>query len=134
MVRKGSAVPAIRDFALQTASGNDTTEVLLTEPGKKIFLFLKDGYKPGDWIEKMDMIISEVSKQNIKGFMVTNLEVAENREGFMPQLLPLRTDGTAIKTAARYNPTLFLIENGTIIKKWSAIDFDEALRYFNKGN
>ena len=47
----------------------------------------------------------------------------------MPQLQTLKTDGTAIKTAARYNPTLFLIKDGTIMKKWSAVDFDEALRY-----
>ena len=70
VVRKGTAVAAIRDFALQTASGNDTTQALLTEPGKKIFLFLKDGYKPDECIEKMDMVISEASKKNIKGFLV----------------------------------------------------------------
>lgn len=132
VVRKGTAVPAIRDFSLQTASGTDTTQALLTEPGTKIFLFLKDGYLPGKWIEEMDMIISEASQKNIKGFLVTNLDVADNRQGFMPQLQTLKTDGTAIKTAARYNPTLFLIKDGTILKKWSAVDFREALRYFGK--
>ena len=132
VVRKGTAVPAIRDFSLQTTSGTDTTQALLTEPGTKIFLFLKDGYLPGEWIEQMEMIINEATKKNIKGFLVTNLDVADNRQGFMPQLQTLKTDGTAIKTAARYNPTLFLIKDGTIIKKWSAVDFPEALRFINK--
>ena len=132
VVRKGTAVPAIRDFSLQTTSGTDTTQALLTEPGTKIFLFLKDGYLPGEWIEQMDMIIGEASKKNIKGFLVTNLDVPDNRQGFMPELQTLKTDGTAIKTAARYNPTLFLIKDGTILKKWSAVDFAEALRYLGK--
>ena len=129
VVRKGTAVAAIRDFSLQTTSGTDTTQALLTEPGTKIFLLLKDGYKPDEWIEIMDMIINEAVKKNIKGFLVTNLDIEDNRQGFMPQLQTLKTDGTAIKTAARYNPTLFLIKDGTIVKKWSAVDFDEALKY-----
>jgi uncharacterized membrane protein YphA (DoxX/SURF4 family) len=132
LVRKGTAVPAIRDFSLQTTSGNDTTQALLTEQGTKIFLFLKDGYKPYGWIDKMDMIINEASKKKIKGFLVTNLDIPASHEGFLGPLTTLKTDGTAIKTAARYNPTLFLIRNGTILKKWSAVDFDEALRYIGK--
>ncbi|HUQ66049.1 MAG TPA: BT_3928 family protein [Flavitalea sp.] len=132
VVRKGTAVASIRDFSLQTPSGTDTTAALLTEPGTKILLFLKDGYKPDEWIAKMDMIISAATNKNIKGFMVTNLEVAENHEGFFPQLMVLKADGTAIKTAARYNPTLFLLKNGTIQKKWSAVDFDEALIYISQ--
>ena len=132
VVRKGTAVPAIRDFSLQTTSGNDTTQALLTEQGTKIFLFLKDGYKPDEWIPKMDMIISAAAKKNIKGFLVTNLDIPADHEGFLGGLITLKTDGTAIKTAARYNPTLFLIRNGTILKKWSAADFDAALRYIAK--
>jgi hypothetical protein len=95
-------------------------------------LFLKDGYKPYEWVEKMDMIINEASKKNIKGFLVTNLDIPANHEGFLGPLITLKADGTAIKTAARYNPTLFLMRNGTIVKKWSAVDFDQALRYIGK--
>jgi uncharacterized membrane protein YphA (DoxX/SURF4 family) len=128
VVRKGNATPAIRDFSLQTYSGNDTTLSLLNEPGNKMFLFVKDGYKPGEWMPVMEMIIAQAAEKDVKGFMVTNLDISPDREGFLPQLLPLRADGTAIKTAARYNPTLFLINNGTIIGKWSAVDFDKALK------
>lgn len=131
VVRKGTAVAAIRDFALQTASGVDTTQELLSEPGEKILLFLKDGYKPGEWIAKMEMITSEAVKKNIKGFLVTNLDIEQTRTGFLPQLMALRADGTAIKTAARYNPTLFFVRNGTILKKWSAVDLDDALKYIS---
>jgi uncharacterized membrane protein YphA (DoxX/SURF4 family) len=132
VVRKGTAVPAIRDFTMQTPSGNDTTLALLSEPDTKLFLFLKDGYKPDEWIQKMDMIINEASKKKMKGFLVTNLDIPANHEGFLGPLTTLKTDGTAIKTAARYNPTLFLIRNGTILKKWSAVDFDSALKEIAK--
>lgn len=132
VVRKGTAVPAIRDFSLQTTSGNDTTQALLGEEGTKLFLFLKDGYKPYGWVDEMDMIINEAVKKGIKGFLVTNLDIPANHEGFLGSLMTLKTDGTAIKTAARYNPTLFLIRNGTVLKKWSAMDFDDALREISK--
>jgi uncharacterized membrane protein YphA (DoxX/SURF4 family) len=128
VVRKGNATPVIRDFSLQTLSGNDTTAALLNEPGNKIFLFIKDGYKTGEWATVMDMITARARQKNIGTFMVTNLEVQANRSDFFPQLFPLRSDGTAIKTAARHNPTLFLINQGTIIEKWSAVDLDKALK------
>ena len=134
VVRKGNAVPAIRDFSLQTLSGNDTTLSLLSEPGYKIFLFIKDGYKPGEWVSVMDSITNTAANAGLKGFLVTNLEVDMGRRGFFSQLFPLRTDGTAIKTAARYNPTLFLINGGTIVEKWSAVDFDKALNRINNLN
>jgi hypothetical protein len=132
VVRKGTAVPAIRDFALQTSSGNDTTQALLTEPGYKLVLFLKDGYKPGDWIQEMEMINTAGKEKNIKGFIVTNLDMDANRTGFLTDMLALKADGTAIKTAARYNPTLFLLNGGTVVKKWSAVDFDVALKYVSE--
>jgi hypothetical protein len=37
-------------------------------------------------------------------------------------------DGVAIKTAARANPTLYLINNGTIVNKWSYADLDDAIK------
>jgi hypothetical protein len=100
----------------------------LNEPGYKLFLFLKDGYQPGQWNSVLEMVVSEASQKGIKGFLVTNLEIQRNDADFFPRLFPLRADGTAIKTAARYNPTLFLINGGTIVQKWSAVDFEHALK------
>jgi uncharacterized membrane protein YphA (DoxX/SURF4 family) len=128
VVRRGNAVPAIRDFSLQTLSGNDTTLSLLSEPGNRLFLFVKDGYRSGEWMTNVETITNKAMEKGIKIFMVTNLEIGGERNDFFPKLLPLRTDGTAIKTAARYNPTLFLINNGTIAGKWSAVDLDQAIK------
>lgn len=127
VVRKGNAVPAIRDFTLQTLSGNDTTAALLNENGYKIFLFIKDGYKTGGWTTLMNELNQKAKQKGVPGFLVTNLEVDQDNRNFFPGLFPLRSDGTAIKTAARYNPTLFLINSGTIVAKWSAVDLDKAM-------
>ena len=45
--------------------------------------------------------------------------------------MPLRCDATAIKTAARANPALFLVKKGTIINKWSYADLENALLVIN---
>jgi hypothetical protein len=47
-------------------------------------------------------------------------------------MFPLRSDVTAIKTAARTNPTLYLVKQGTIINKWGVADFELALLELNK--
>jgi hypothetical protein len=134
VVRKGTSTAAIRDFALQTASGADTTFALLSEPGYKVLLFVKDEYQPGAWVETMNAILDKAGEKNIKGFLITNLEIGNHSslENEFARLIPLRADGTAIKTAARFNPTLFLLKNGTVVNKWSAPDFDRALLRISK--
>ncbi len=129
LVRKGTFAAAIHDFALQTAEGADSTLTILKQSGFKLFLFIKDQNDTGPWGALMKEIIGEASKKNIKGYIITNLEIGNNSslEMNFPQMKPLRADGTAIKTAARFNPTLFLLKNGTVVNKWSAADMDKAL-------
>lgn len=138
VVRKGNAVPAIHDFTLQTQSGNDTTLALLGEPGDKLFVFLKDGFEAGPWVAQLDAVLGVAAKKGMKNFLVTNLQNIQlqdpSQQAVINKLIPLRADGTAIKTAARHNPTLFLIRQGTVVKKWSANDFDKALRFLSDVN
>ncbi|MBS1934956.1 MAG: hypothetical protein JST96_13220, partial [Bacteroidetes bacterium] len=44
----------------------------------------------------------------------------------------LQCDATAIKTAARVNPTMYLLKKGTIINKWSYAEFEEAIVGLNE--
>ena len=39
LIRKGNAEPAIKDFALTTVSGQDSTQQVLEQKGYKLFLF-----------------------------------------------------------------------------------------------
>jgi hypothetical protein len=127
LIRKGNAEPAIKDFSLQTLSGNDTTLALLSSQGNQLFLFLKDDYKEGAWRDYFNMIRQAAIQKGTSVFLVTNISPEVVTPTF-PGLTVLRCDATAIKTAARANPTLIEVSKGTIMKKWAFADFDKALK------
>jgi uncharacterized membrane protein YphA (DoxX/SURF4 family) len=130
VIRKGNAEPKIKDFSLQTFYGNDTTEALLNEDSYQLYLFLRNDYETGEWTDMLTGIMKVAEQKKIPGFMVTNVPIETLRMN-PPQVFysftPLRCDATAIKTAGRANPTLFLIKKGNIIAKWSYADFEQAL-------
>lgn len=135
VVRKGNASPAIRDFSLQTIFGNDTTQALLNEDAYQLYLFLKDGYKvKEEWIQVLSLVMQNAGQKHIRGYLVTNVPIETLRQDppeVFKTFIPLRCDAVAIKTAARANPTLFLIKKGTIINKWSYADLEQALLVVN---
>jgi uncharacterized membrane protein YphA (DoxX/SURF4 family) len=131
VVRKGNAEPAIKDFSLQTLSGTDTTQALLSEDRYQIYLFAKDGFTEGSWVNQLALINAKATEKNISRFFVTNVNPESLNASIYNGMFLLRCDATAIKTAARTNPALFLIRNGTILNKWSYADFDRALREIN---
>ncbi|OQP64557.1 BT_3928 family protein [Niastella populi] len=130
LVRKGNATPAIKDFSLRTFYGNDTTLALMNTDEYQLYLFLKDGYKVKDeWIKPLDAIMRLAVKKHINGYLVTNVPIdnlRQNPPDVFYAFIPLSCDPVAIKTAARANPTLFLIKKGTIINKWSYADLEQA--------
>ncbi len=136
LLRKGNAVPPIVDFALQTLSGNDTTQALLANGGEKLFLFLKDGFSKSDWPKEFDVVSLHARKSGMQVFMVTNLPVEQLRLiGIdLSQLEILRADATAIKTAARANPTILHVSGAIIRNKWSYADFQQALKYLQQSD
>ena len=137
VVRKGNAESSIKDFSFQSVYGTDTTQALLNEDSYQLYLFLKNDYQRGRWIDVLTVVMSQADKKNFAGFLVTNIQIDELRTDPPPvflQLTPLRCDATAIKTAARTNPTLYLVKKGTIIQKWGYADFDQAVRFLNDFN
>lgn len=132
LIRKGNAESSIKDFALQSVYGNDTTQALLNEESYQLFLFLKNDYQSGEWADVLAIVMKQAEKKNIPGFLVTNIPIDELRTDPPPvfrEFTPLRCDATAIKTAARTNPTLYLVKKGTIIQKWGYADFEQAMRF-----
>jgi len=130
LIRKGNAETAIKDFTLQTVYGNDTTQAILDKPGYSLLLFVQNDYKKGPWTETLESVMTLASRKKVEGFLVTNISIealrADRPEAFTV-LTPLLCDATAIKTAARANPTLYLLKQGIIINKWSYADLDRAL-------
>jgi uncharacterized membrane protein YphA (DoxX/SURF4 family) len=131
VVRKGNAMPAIKDFSLTTVYGNDTTLYLLLHNTEQLYLFLKNDYETGKWTEEMEAIMQLAGQKNIEGFLVTNVPIDSLRQNppkAFTMMTPLICDGVAIKTAARTTPMLMRVKAGTILNKWSYADFGEAFK------
>lgn len=135
LVRKGNAETAIKDFALITFSGNDTTNAVLDYEGYQALMFTKgfEAIHP-EWLGSFNALYKQLKAKNIRvNFITSDYEnVAlwmEKAAGDYKNVTILKCDFVAIKTAARANPTIYLIRKGDIINKWSYAEFDEAAEF-----
>ena len=137
VIREGNALPAIKDFSLTNSSGEQVTEQILAAQGYKLFWFLRQDWKEGEWVAFADIITREASQKAIPSMLITSISLEQLYKKPLPlfyRFNPLTCDATAIKTAARANPTLYLLNRDTIIKKWSYADFESALKYIRTLN
>ncbi len=122
LIEKGkNNIPLINDFILKTESGLDTTEAILNQPGAYYLVFAKDFNKEEDnWYGDFAKFFTQ---SKIPVYLVTaNPEIA--RELFpIPGLTILTCDVTAIKTAARVNPTLYKMQGAVVKSKKAALDY-----------
>ncbi len=137
LIRKGNAEPAIKDFNLITLSGNDSTQAILDQKGFKLFLFIKELPETNPlWSKEFGAIFTFAKSKQIPVYFIT--ADAEHVQSFVQNntltqnTAVLECDVTAIKTAARVNPTLYLLKRGTILQKWAGIDFDQAIYAMNE--
>lgn len=132
LIRKGNAEPAIKDFNLLTGDGADTTQAVLDAKGFKLFVFMKEvlDEKPS-WNKEFSVLLTMAKSKHVPVIFITadydHLVSWVSTQGIAADVTVLKCDATAIKTAARANPTLYLIKGATILKKWSYADFGLAL-------
>ncbi len=132
LIRKGNAETAIKDFALLTFSGNDTTNAVLGYEGYQALIFTK-GFtdtRP-EWLESFNALYKQLQSKSIRVNLVTSdhentVRWIEKAAGVYKDITILKCDFVAIKTAARANPTMYLIKKGDIVNKWSYAEFEEA--------
>ncbi len=126
LTQKGSNnIPVISDFSLTTESGSDTTNAILNTKGEYYLLYIKefDTY-PKKWDEDVSLInrfLAEGKKVMVVTSQLTSVKSrmknVDNK--FISNLIFLTCDATVMKTVARVNPTLYLM-NGPVVKnKWS---------------
>ena len=119
LIRKGNAEPPIKDFVLTTGANTDTTDAVLSSKGFKLFVFMKEvtDYHPA-WNKDLSVVLTMAKAKQIPVFFITgeyeNMTSWVGQQGLTGQVSVLKCDGTAIKTAARANPTLYLLKGGTI--------------------
>ena len=137
LIRKGNAEPSIKDFNLITIAGNDSTQEILAQKGYKIFLFVKELAETNPlWNKEFSAIFTFTKSKNIPVYFITasadQLQLFVEKNALSNEVTILKCDATAIKTAARVNPTMYLLKGGTILEKWAGDDFDQAILAMNQ--
>lgn len=136
LIEKGSNnIPIINDFSLSTESGNDSTDAILTTNGEYYLLYIKDldGY-PKNW-DGDAILLNKLHAENKKIFVVTSqMEKIKQHFGgiktmetILPSLQFLTCDAVVLKTVARVNPTLYLMNGPVVKQKWSWTEFQTIL-------
>jgi len=122
LVRKGNADPPIKGFSLRTPSGADSTAIVLSEP-YCLLLFCENFSTPVKyWQKNFGELRKTANQKNIPVFIVTasaNEAVIAFRNTPFADIPVFECDFTAIRTAARTNPCLYLLKQGTVVNKWS---------------
>jgi uncharacterized membrane protein YphA (DoxX/SURF4 family) len=133
VIREGNAQPPIKDLVMLSPSGTDTTQAILNQPGYSLVLFSR--HLEGDqglWLKDFMAIQQEASRS---GFPLVWVSADADQASTilnslnLGQVPVLRGDLVAIKTAARANPTLYLLQQGTILQKWSYARFGKVTKY-----
>lgn len=137
LIREGNAHPAIADFSLYNLQGNDTTQNVLNQ--NAVWLMCKDFGTPlPEWLnEDFNKTVSICKQNNLPVYFITALPDKANELFSQKQVTVLKCDATVIKTAARAQPTYFLLNKGTIVSKYSyanAAKFNKELKNFCEKN
>ena len=123
VVRKGvNNEPPIKGFALSGESGIDSTQIVL-DHDYTVLLFIENfDVAVSKWKSEFEKIYQTAIAKNIPVYaIVTNTaEAVKNFSGTAFAGIPiLKCDYTAIRTAARTSPAIYLLQKGTIRGKWS---------------
>ena len=133
LIEKGkNNIPLINDFSLTDSSGADVTESVLGQNRDYYLFFLKDlDNGTRNWSTAFDILSKKSKQQNRPIYIVTSER--EKMEHFFNEvkkdnIMIYSCDATAIKTAARANPTLFLMRGPVVQAKYSWAELDKAIK------
>jgi len=133
LIEKGrNNVPLINDFSITAPDGGDSTEAILNKPSYYL-LFIKNMEEAGadKWISIFSDLLKSIRGKNEPLYILTadakNVHRYFNLAGSY-NLPVFSTDVTAIKTAARANPTLYVMKGPVVQAKYSWADLDKLLK------
>ena len=135
LVRKGNAEPPIKGFNLTGPGGTDSVQSILQLPYALLLFCEELSSPPRSWKEDFEAIYQLAKQKNVPAWLVTTqpATVPAAISGTSFRDIPIfSSDYTAIRTAARTNPCLYLLKNGTIIGKWAKNDFDEVKKFIGE--
>ena len=130
LIRKGNAEPPIRGFALTGITDQDSTAIVLAQP-YAVILFCEDFTTPfSKWKDEFAKLYTAAKAKNIPVYAVTSRrEEAISNFATTPFAgIPVFVcDYTAIRTAARTNPCIYLLKEGTVADKQGYQRMDKIL-------
>jgi uncharacterized membrane protein YphA (DoxX/SURF4 family) len=145
LIRKGkNNEPPIKGFGLLGLGAADSTGARATEDSTTVILSQPDALllfntelpgKDPSWKNDLLELYSAAAQKAIPFYFVTaNRQEAINVYSQMgvKDVHALSCDFTAIRTAARSNPTLYLLKNGSVAGKWSYANLDDAKAAISK--
>jgi uncharacterized membrane protein YphA (DoxX/SURF4 family) len=131
LIRKGNAEPPIKGFALTGVTGEDSTSVVLSQP-YAILIFCEDFSTPfSEWKDDFAKLYAAAKAKRIPVYAVTNrFDEAVNNftSASLNDVQVFKCDNTAIRTAARTNPTVYLLKEGTVVDKQGDERMGEILK------
>ncbi len=143
LIKKGYQVP-ISDLIISDAEGVEVTKDIISNPYYNFIVVSMDVTKlnPLDYmaLDKINQTIREIStEENIRAVLLTSS--SSDDTNYLNSQLDLvleifYADAVPLKSMVRSNPGVLLLQNGTVIKKWSKHDFpskEELIKtYLNK--
>lgn len=133
LVKQGkNNIPAINDFSLADSTGANVTESVLGQTGLYYLFFLQNMNEGNNrWSTAFAALWKKSKAENRPIYIVTSDRDKVNH--FFNVMnrydIPVLTsDATAIKTAARANPTLFIMNGPVVQAKYSWADLQKATR------
>lgn len=139
LIRKGNAEPPIKGFALSGTTDIDSTEIILNQP-YAVLLFCENFSSGSDpvltvpiskWKDQFSKLYSIARGKNIPAYLITKqpgeaMNVLASAD--FKDIQILKCDYTPIRTAARTNPCIYLLEKGTVLGKWSYHKTNNAIK------
>lgn len=136
VIKAGSNnIPPITNFALINISGIDIANNILGMNRVALLFMESNKTNLSEWEEGFSKIAEVAGQKNIPIYIVSNNRKATMEfinKTLFKNIEILEGDHVMINTAARANPTLVMLQNGTITNKWSFAAFDKALSVIEK--
>ncbi len=131
LIRKGNAEPPIKGFSLISTTDADSTNVVLSQPTCVLLFFENFNTSTSLWMEDFKKTKDLAAKMHIPVYIVTT-SFEKAKALFKDPVwagMPIFTcDYTAIRTAARTSPCLYILQDGTIYNKYSFLQINKATK------
>ena len=126
--RKGNAEAPIKGFSLNAGS-MDSSEIVLAQP-VALLLFCQNLKRASSWISDLKNLKAAADQKHIPLYIVTSAPIKETTDVLnnnnLPGIQVFNCDNTVVKTAARTNPTLYVLNKGTIKNKYGYLRINTA--------